>query len=98
VAEGGGNGGWDGWREWPAKLWEDKAAVVVRMRSARRRHCLNCVADGWVHVVLYFSELSKLAQTWKLKMDALPNWHGGDGVDLHQLVVYLVHPVGSEWS
>jgi hypothetical protein len=30
------------------------------------------VADGWAHAVLYFPELSKLTQSWKLKMDALP--------------------------
>jgi hypothetical protein len=32
------------------------------------------VADGWAHAVLFyfFPKLSKPAQTWKLKMDALP--------------------------
>jgi hypothetical protein len=30
------------------------------------------VADWWAHMVLYFPESSKLAQTWKLKMDVLP--------------------------
>jgi hypothetical protein len=42
------------------------------MWSARRQRCSDHVADGWVHTVLYFSELSELAQIWKLKMDALP--------------------------
>jgi hypothetical protein len=46
--------------------------ATVRTRSAQRRLCSDRVADGWAHTVLYFLELSKPAQTWKLKMDALP--------------------------
>jgi hypothetical protein len=72
VAERGGNGGQDGRRESPVKPQMDKAAAVVRMCSARRRRCSDHVADGWAHTVLYFPELSKLTQTWKLKIDALP--------------------------
>jgi hypothetical protein len=72
MAEGGGNGGWGGGQEWPAKPWVDKAAATVQTRSARRRCCSDRVADEWAHAVLDFSELSKLAKTWKLKMDALP--------------------------
>jgi hypothetical protein len=72
VVEGGGNGGWDSGWEQPAKPWADKATAVVRMRSARRRRCSDRVADGWAHEVLYFPELSKQAQSWKLKMDSLP--------------------------
>jgi hypothetical protein len=62
VAEGGGNGGWDGGRERPVKPWADKAVATVRTWSARRHCCSDCVADGWAHAVLYFPELCKLAQ------------------------------------
>jgi hypothetical protein len=72
VVEGGENSGRDGGRERLAKSWVDKAAAAVRTQSAQRRRCSDCVADGWAHAVLYFPELSKLTQTWKLKIDALP--------------------------
>jgi hypothetical protein len=71
VAEGGGNGGWDGGQERPAKPWADKAAAMVRTWLAWQRHSSDRVADGWAHTVLYFLKLSKLAPIWKLKMDAL---------------------------
>jgi hypothetical protein len=72
VAEGGVNGGRDGGQERPAKPWADKTTVVVQMQSAWQRRCSDRVADGLAHTVLYFPELSKSVQIWKLKMDALP--------------------------
>jgi hypothetical protein len=45
VAEGGGNGGWDGGRELPVKLWADKAVAVARTRSKRRHRCSDRGAD-----------------------------------------------------
>jgi hypothetical protein len=72
VVEGGENSGWDGGRERLAKPWADKAVAAVRTQSAQRRRCSDRVADGWAHTVLYFPKLSKLTQTWKLKIDALP--------------------------
>jgi hypothetical protein len=71
VAKGGRNGGRDGGRERPVKPWANKAVVVVQTRSAQLRRCSDRGADGWAHSVLYFPKLSKLAQAWKLKMDAL---------------------------
>jgi hypothetical protein len=71
VPEGSGNGGRDDGREQLAKPWANKAAAVVRTRSAQLGRCSDRVADGWAHTVLYFSKLSKLAQTCKLKMDVL---------------------------
>jgi hypothetical protein len=53
------------------KPWVDKVVATVRTRLPRRRRCSDRVADGWAHAVLYFPELSKSAQTWKLKMDVL---------------------------
>jgi hypothetical protein len=70
VAEGGGNGGCDGERERPVKPWVDMVTAAVRTRLAQRRRCSDRVANGWAHAVLYFSELYKPAQTWKLKTDA----------------------------
>jgi hypothetical protein len=66
------------WKRWGrrtaavVKPWADKAAAAVRTRSAWRCRCSDHVADGWARTVLYFPKLYKLAQTWKLKMDALP--------------------------
>jgi hypothetical protein len=54
------------------KPWADKVVAMVGTQSARRCCCSDRVGDWWAHAVLYFPELSKPAQTWKLKMDALP--------------------------
>jgi hypothetical protein len=76
VTRGGGRGRWKRWAgrrtAAVAKPWVDKAAAAVQTRSARRCRCSDRVTDGWAHTVLYFPKLYKLAQTWKLKMDALP--------------------------
>jgi hypothetical protein len=72
VVEGDENGGWDDGREWLVKPWADKVATAVQTWLARWHRCSDCVADGWAHMVLYFPKLFKSAQTWKLKMDALP--------------------------
>jgi hypothetical protein len=76
VARGGGRGQWK-WcagtaTETVLKPWADKVVAVVQTWLARQCRCSEHVADERAHTVSYFNKLSKLAQTWKLKMDVLP--------------------------
>jgi hypothetical protein len=65
VAEGGKTSGWQSHGR--TRRWQQSG----HGRRGRRGGS-DWAADGWAPAISYFPKLSKPAQTWKLKMDALP--------------------------
>jgi hypothetical protein len=76
AARGGGRGRWKRWAERRPKRWRNHGWTRQQPRSVRGQHGGAIVRTVWLtsgaHAVSYFPELSKAAQTWKFKMDAVP--------------------------